>query len=128
MRLAIVGSRTITDMNVLIDALQEYDITEIVSGGARGVDTMAEDYAVANDIDTIIFPADWERYGKRAGYLRNVQIVDYADEVLALWDGKSRGTKHTIDIAHRAGKPVTIVTITVLHSSLDKGQQGVIGL
>ena len=111
MKLAIVGSRGITDMSVLISALDGYDITEIVSGGARGVDTMSEDYAVAHDIDTVIFEADWSKHGRSAGYKRNVLIVEYADEVLALWDGKSRGTKHTIDIAHRAGKPVRVITV-----------------
>ena len=113
MKLAIVGSRGITSRRLLDNAMSEYDepITEIVSGGARGVDTMAEDWAVDNDVDTVIFPADWETHGKSAGYKRNVQIVEYADAVLALWDGKSKGTKHTIDIARRRDKPVRVLEV-----------------
>lgn len=83
--------------------------TVVVSGGARGVDTWAEDAAKANGLETKVFKADWDTLGKRAGYVRNLEIVAYCDKVVAFWDGLSRGTKHTMDAAERAGKPLETV-------------------
>jgi nucleoside 2-deoxyribosyltransferase len=81
----------------------------VVSGGARGVDLEAEGAARARGLAVQIFPADWDKYGKRAGFLRNQQIVDAADTVVAFHDGVSRGTLHTIGLAKAAGKPVRII-------------------
>lgn len=108
-RIAIVGSRDFPNL----DQVREYvrslpRDTIIVSGGARGVDTAAEYEANVQAMQTMIFPADWERYGKSAGYKRNISIVAYADEVVAFWDGKSRGTMHTVEIAREKGIPVKI--------------------
>jgi predicted Rossmann fold nucleotide-binding protein DprA/Smf involved in DNA uptake len=79
-----------------------------VSGGAKGVDTWAESEARRLGMSTMIFPAKWHLLGKMAGYARNRDIVDAADEVVAFWDGRSRGTAHTAEIAERAGKPVRV--------------------
>lgn len=75
-----------------------WDITEVISGTAKGADKLGERFAKENNLTLHRFPADWNRYGKSAGYKRNVEMADNADALLALWDGKSRGTKHMIDI------------------------------
>ncbi|MBE6548001.1 MAG: DUF2493 domain-containing protein, partial [Ruminococcaceae bacterium] len=85
------------------------DVTEIVSGGAKGIDTDAETFAKENNIKTTVFLPDYSRYGRGAPILRNYQIVDYADEVLAFWDGKSKGTKSVIDYCKKQDKKVTVV-------------------
>lgn len=82
--------------------------TIIVSGGARGVDTAAEYEANVQAMQTMIFPADWERLGKRAGFERNKSIIAYADEVVAFWDGESKGTFHSIELARKKGIPVKV--------------------
>ena len=88
------------------EILEYHDITMIISGGARGADKMAAEYAVKNGIPYKEFPADWNRHGKSAGYIRNKEIVKNADEVIAFWNGNSKGTAHTIRLAEEAGKPV----------------------
>ena len=85
--------------------------TVIVSGGAAGVDRIAEDYAHRHELSVLVYHPDWQAHGKAAGAKRNQQIVDRADRVIAFWDGKSKGTKITIDMARRAGKLVEIVSI-----------------
>ena len=81
---------------------------EIVSGGARGADKLGERYAAERGYGLKIFPADWNRYGKRAGYLRNEQMAQYADVCICFWDGESRGTKHMIDLSNRCGLKVIV--------------------
>jgi hypothetical protein len=113
--LAVIGSRDFNDYKFLQDSILKFeeengcDIIEIVSGGAPGADTLAEKFADENNLRKRIFPADWERFGKQAGYLRNVDIVNHADHILAFWDQQSPGTKHSIDLAHAWKKPVTIM-------------------
>jgi hypothetical protein len=120
-KVIIAGSRDITDMAVLLAALGAspwadsddcllYDgaMTEVVSGTARGVDTLAIEWAVINWFPWKEFPADWERHGKAAGYIRNRQMAEYADALLAIWDGKSRGTKNMIETMEKLGKPVYV--------------------
>lgn len=106
MKLAIVGSRNINDYQILEAAIKEYNLipTSIVSGGADGVDTLAFRYAKQNNIPIVVFKPDWRKYGKSAGFKRNIQIVESSDVVLAIWDGKSKGTKHSIDLANKAKK------------------------
>jgi hypothetical protein len=77
---------------------------EIVSGGAAGVDKMARDVAFRDNFFYIEFLPDWTKYGRAAGALRNKKIVDYCDKLIAFWDGKSKGTKISIDMAEKAGK------------------------
>ncbi len=86
-------------------------VTEIVSGGARGVDTFAALYARKNGIKMTEFMPDYSRYGKGAPIRRNIQIAEYADAVIAFWDGKSRGTKNTIELFKNLGKPITVVLL-----------------
>ena len=107
MKLAIIGSREIENFD-----LDEYigdDVEEIVSGGARGIDTLAAELARERGIAIKVFLPNYERYGRCAPIKRNYEIVDYADEVLAIWDGKSRGTRSVIDYCDKKGKKVHIV-------------------
>ena len=108
-KLIIAGSRSIVNMNFLWAALRWHRIdrdmiTEVVSGGARGVDHLGERFAQQNGIPLRIFPADWEKYGKAAGSIRNNQMALYADVLLAVWDGDSRGTQDMIAAMCRCHK------------------------
>jgi len=105
MRVAIVGSRDFGSPDVVeayVNSLPPDTI--VITGGARGVDRWAENYARAREMTVELFPADWTRYGKSAGFRRNVQMVERADKVVVFWDGKSPGTKHSIELARAAGK------------------------
>ena len=106
MKVAVIGSRELK-VNNLEKYLPE-EVTEIVSGGARGIDTSAREYALKNNIKLKEFLPEYEKYGRAAPLKRNIQIIDYADMVLAFWDGKSRGTKFVIDNCKRIGKRVKI--------------------
>lgn len=101
MKTIIAGGRNITDYNLIIEAVQEanFEITEIVSGGAKGVDALGEKYATEHNINLKIFPANWEKYKRAAGPIRNKQMAEYADALIAVWDGQSRGTKNMIEQA-----------------------------
>ena len=113
MKTIIAGSRTATDYKHLILAidyarLEGIEVTEVVSGTARGADQLGERYAEEVDMPLHKFPADWDKNGKRAGYLRNVEMAENAEALIALWDGESRGTKHMIDIAKLRGLKVYV--------------------
>lgn len=86
----------------------KYYRPEIVSGGANGVDHCGELLAKKAGLVCTVFPAEWSTFGKSAGYRRNVQMAEYADALVAVWDGESKGTKHMIDIMNKHGKPVYI--------------------
>ncbi len=107
MKVAVIGSR-----NLRVDDLSKYlpeGTTELVSGGAPGVDTSAQEYADKTGIPITVFRPDYKRYHpKKAPLERNLLIIDYADIVLAFWDGKSRGTKFVIDNCRVRGKEVKI--------------------
>lgn len=106
MKVAIVGSR-----NLIVQDLEKYlpdDVTEIVSGGARGVDTCARRYAKVKGIKLTEFLPEYHRYGRRAPIVRNRQIIDYADVVLAFWDGQSRGTRFVIEQCKAQQKKVVV--------------------
>jgi len=113
MKLTIIGSRTFNDYKLLKDevdkVLKKYNITEIVTGGARGADTLAEQYAKEKGLKLTIFPAEWNKYGKRAGFIRNDTIWQYADLGIAFWDGESRGTQHSFKLAEKYNKKLKIV-------------------
>ena len=113
MRIAIVGSRGFTNFDFLektiLDNYKIENITEIISGDAKGADTLAEQFAIKHSIPMSIFTPDWDLYGKSAGYKRNIQIIDMSDEVIAFWDGISKGTKHSIDLANKDKKKLMIV-------------------
>ena len=111
MKIAVIGSR-----GLIVRDLEMYlpeETTEIVSGGARGVDTSARYYAQKNGLKLTEFLPDYNKYGKIAPLVRNLEIIDYADEVYAFWDGKSRGTIHTVKYAREIGKPVRIFTLKI---------------
>ena len=107
MKIVIAGSRSITDYTVLCDAifLSDFSISEIVSGCARGPDSLGERWAIEHSIPIHKFPADWGRFGKAAGSYRNSDMADYCDAGIILWDGESKGTLDMIDKLRRLGKP-----------------------
>lgn len=107
MRIAIVGSRTLTVSN--IEKYLPEGVTEIVSGGAKGIDRAAASFARAHHIKLTEFLPDYARYGRGAPLKRNEQIANYADAGIAFWDGSSRGTKYTIDRFRALGKPMTVL-------------------
>ena len=109
MRVAVIGSRTFTNYEKVKKVLDQLEISLIVSGGAKGADSLAECYAVENSIETLIFEAEWDKYGRSAGYIRNVDIVNSSDIILAFWDGKSKGTLHSINFAKKKNKALRII-------------------
>ena len=112
MKLAVVGSRTFTNYQKLIDYLSHYNsITEVVSGGARGVDSLVRRFAEEYDIPIKEFLPEYSKYGRIAPFVRNQQIVDYSDELLAIRVKFSKGTTDTINRAHKANKPTKIIDI-----------------
>lgn len=116
MKIAVVGSRDFDDYEFLKKILNYHlcqagqACTQIISGGARGADTLAKQYAVEHGLDIQEFIPNWDVHGKSAGYLRNEQIVNACDELVAFCvmssDGISPGTKLSIELAEKAGKPV----------------------
>lgn len=112
-KVIVAGSRTMRDYNLLrrkLDQLlsRQTDI-EIVSGTANGADKLGERYAKDRGYALKQFPADWEKHGKRAGYLRNAQMADYADALVAFWDEESKGTMHMIELAKAKGLKIVVV-------------------
>lgn len=96
------------------ECLNEFDIKEkivFVVGGCKGADKLAEISAQENGIDIEIHPAQWEKFGRKAGPLRNKQMVEKSDYVICFWDGNSRGTKSTINYARQHNKPLKIKMI-----------------
>lgn len=110
MKLAVVGSREFADARKLAATLDPLvgSVAEIVSGGARGADSLAERWARKNGIAARIFHPDHKRY-RHPYHHRNRLIAEHCDRMIAFWDGHSAGTKYTIDYARRIGKPVEVV-------------------
>ena len=106
MKIAVIGSRSI-----IINNIGNYipDDSEIVTGGAFGVDSCAADHANTKGLKLTLFLPQYDRYGRAAPIVRNKEIVDYADKVLAFWDGKSKGTLSVIKYAQKVGKPCEII-------------------
>ena len=106
MKIAIVGSR-----KIVIDNIGDYitDADEIVSGGAVGVDSCAAGYAKEHNIRLTVFLPQYDTYGRAAPIVRNKKIVDYADKVVAFWDGKSKGTLSVIKYAEKIGKSCEVI-------------------
>lgn len=104
MKTIIAGSRTIHDYNIVDQAVFEsgFEITEVVSGYARGVDTVGEAWSLVNGLGYAkSFKADWDRFGNSAGHYRNIEMGNYAEALIAVWDGVSRGTKDMIKFAEK---------------------------
>lgn len=111
MKIAIIGSRSFKDTSLLESILEKYKdvITRVISGAATGADTMGELWAKKNSIPTTIYKPDWKTYGKSAGFIRNELIIKDCDLCIAFWDGKSRGTAHSISLCKKFKKQVHIV-------------------
>ena len=107
MKLAIIGSRTLTD--IALDRYVHEEVEEIVSGGAVGIDRCAAEYARRKGLKLTEFLPQYEQYGRAAPIVRNKEIVEYADRILVFWDGHSRGTKSVIEYAHKLEKACEVV-------------------
>ena len=108
MNVIIAGSRNFNDYELLssvIDAfrMRENENITIVSGGARGADRLGEKYARENNLELHIYEANWSKFGKSAGFVRNEEMADFGDYLLAFWDGRSPGTQHMIKTAKKKG-------------------------
>jgi hypothetical protein len=115
-KLIIGGGRDFSDyallhkkVDVMLAAKRFNCQIEIVSGKAKGADTLGEQYAKENGFSLKEFPADW-KIGKSAGYARNKEMAEYADACICFWNGKSNGTKHMIDLANAKGIPIRIIS------------------
>lgn len=111
MKIGIVGSRNFNQYSLVKEVMDDYiaEVDTVVSGGAKGADTLGELWAKENDIATLIFKPDWNKFGKRAGFIRNQDIVKNSDLVVAFWDGQSKGTKSSIDLCVKFGIPVKVI-------------------
>ena len=112
MNIAIVGSRTFTDQAAVDSVMDQLALAMriglVVSGGARGADSLGAHWARSRNIPVSIHYPDWNRFGRSAGFRRNETIITDADLVVAFWDGLSRGTAHSIQLARSQGKKVLI--------------------
>jgi len=110
MRLAVVGSRGFQDYDRLCQKIAKLgeSVGCIISGGARGADSLAAKFARENNLELVEYLPEYEKYGRSAPIIRNKLIVDNADCVIAFWDGASHGTKNSIDYAQRQGKKVVV--------------------
>lgn len=112
MRLAIIGSRSFTDVElaerVFISFFQKGKVSLIVSGGARGADLIGREISKRHSIELLEFIPDWDGLGKSAGFIRNRKIIESSDMVLAFHDGESRGTQNSLDVAKKLKKPVFV--------------------
>jgi hypothetical protein len=106
----IAGSRDITNYITVLEAINHsgFEIDTVVSGGARGVDDLGVRWAEENNKNYIVFPAKWGKHGKGAGHVRNREMAEYADALIAVWDGKSRGTANMIKEAEKRNLEIYI--------------------
>jgi len=111
MRTIIAGSRTITDSDDLDYALtlHMYPVTTVLCGMAKGADMLGLRYAQANNIPVERYPADWDKHGRSAGYIRNEEMAKNADACIVIWDGVSKGSQHMISLAKKYKLVLTIV-------------------
>lgn len=117
-KIMVCGGRDFNNEAMLFHALDELLLSlqshetkcyTLIAGAARGADTLAAVYAKNNNLKLEEYPAEWDKYGKSAGYRRNTDMVDASDMVVAFWDGKSKGTKHSIDLALSKGKHLLVI-------------------
>ncbi|MBI5639493.1 MAG: DUF2493 domain-containing protein [Nitrospirae bacterium] len=117
-KIAVVGSRDFKDYPLLKKVLDEYEPFILISGGAlKGADVLAEQYADERKYQKLIFKPDKKKYGRGAYHRRNQEIISMAQELVAFWNGESRGTSHTISLAEKKGIPVRIIRYTVEQES-----------
>jgi hypothetical protein len=125
MKMVIAGSRTILDYATVDKCIQltgmAESITEVVSGTAKGPDRLGEQWAKNRGISIKQFPADWNKDGRAAGYMRNLDMANYADGLIAIWDGVSKGTAHMIHAMKSRNKPVWVCEV---NPEVDRHQSG----
>jgi hypothetical protein len=117
MRTIIAGGRNITDQKWIDLAVAEskFEITEVVSGTARGADELGEAWAARHNVPVKRMPADWDRLGKSAGYKRNQAMAAYAEALIVVWDGNSKGSGHMLAIAKALNLKVYELVVEVPH-------------
>lgn len=108
-KLIVAGGRDFADFDLLAETLFPLGDFELVCGEAKGADLLGRKYAELAQLPIHSFPADWESLGRRAGFFRNARMASFADELVAFWDGESRGTQHMIRTMQALGKPVIVV-------------------
>lgn len=130
MKIAVIGSRDFSDVKLLEEKLDTFKnrIIELISGGAQGADTIAEAWAIVNNIPVTLFKPDWKTYGKAAGIKRNKQIIESCDYCIAFWDGKSKGTASSLKFCKQLNKPFEIVAYTTLSENLSKANKLLSGI
>lgn len=113
MRILVCGGRDYADRDCLCYVLNltlgELGAFTVVQGDCRGADRMAGDWAIKHGMKVEVYPANWDVHGKAAGFIRNKEMVEVADRVIAFWDGQSKGTAHTIELAQSRNIPVYVV-------------------
>jgi len=120
-KICVNGSREFNDYRYLKIRIEKHvlnaynkhgydniDKIAILSGGARGADRLGEIKGYGDGFKVIRYPANWDKHGKKAGMLRNIEMIDACDELISFWDGESKGTKHAIEYAQSIGKKVTV--------------------
>lgn len=129
MKLCVCGSRNLKEdfdleylHSIIIDKFGS-SVTEIVSGCAKGADTVGELYAAKYNLILTKFPARWSEFGRKAGILRNIEMSDYSNYILALWDGISRGTKHNILYSRNCNKHIEVVILDESYFKKEKPNQ-----
>ena len=111
MRIAIIGSRNFSNEVLFTETINSlpFEITEIISGGAKGADTLAANWANQHSIKLTVYKPDWAKYGKAAGVVRNKLIIEDCEYCLVFWDSKSYGTKFSIDYCNKLNKTIRII-------------------
>lgn len=109
MNVGVIGSRGFNDRKLMFEILDAFEPFVLVSGGAIGADSLAEEYADRHNYPKIIHIPDWNKYGSSAGFRRNRLIVDDSDLVIAFWDYRSIGTRSTICLCDECGVPVEVI-------------------
>lgn len=113
MNIGFIGSRSFNDKRsatkIINKLISKYKTFTCVSGGAKGADSICESICRLKNIECLIFKPEWSKYGKSAGFIRNKSIVENSDFVIAFWDLKSKGTKHSIDLCMQLNKPIFII-------------------
>lgn len=113
MKLGVIGSRGFDDYDLMksyLDRIHAVEpITQIVSGGASGADSLGAKWSDENSIYKKIYRPDWNKYGKKAGFLRNMSIVENSDKIIVFWDGRSKGSEHSINLCKKIGKKCKVI-------------------
>ncbi|WP_353571512.1 DUF2493 domain-containing protein [Candidatus Albibeggiatoa sp. nov. BB20] len=120
MKLIIAGSRDFNNYKLLCQHMQQLNLkpSEVISGTCRGADLLGEQWANDNNVNIVQFPANWNKYGKKAGPIRNKQMADYGTALIAFWNGKAGGTSNMVRLATVGGLKVYIVEYNNLTDSL----------